>query len=68
MKPCSLIIWGIIKNSGLPILTGHKVAENKLVKMGKFDDFIEFETPEDDEILNIISIFTKFGIEASVGG
>ncbi len=50
------------------LLPYHKVAENKLVKMGKAEDFIEFETPNDDEISNIILIFNKYGIDASVGG
>ena len=50
------------------LLPYHKVAENKLVKMGRADDFIEFETPNDDEIAGIISAFNKYGINASVGG
>lgn len=50
------------------LLPYHKVAENKLVKMGKADDFVEFETPKEEEIFEAISIFKKYGIEASVGG
>jgi hypothetical protein len=36
--------------------------------MGKADDFVEFETPKEEEIFEAISIFKKYGIEASVGG
>ena len=50
------------------LLPYHKVAENKLVKLGRSDEFIEFEAPKDDEIQEIISMFKKYGIEASVGG
>ncbi len=50
------------------LLPYHKVAENKLVKLGKADDFIEFEALGDEEISNIISIFKKHGVNASVGG
>ena len=50
------------------LLPYHKVAENKLVKLGKADDFIEFDTPSDEEASEIISIFNKYGIKASVGG
>lgn len=50
------------------LLPYHKVAENKLVKLGKANDFIEFEPPNDEDISDIISIFKEYEIEASVGG
>jgi len=50
------------------LLPYHKVAENKLVKMGKSEDFIEFESPSNDLINSIISVFKKYDINASVGG
>ena len=50
------------------LLPYHSVAENKLVKLGKAADFVEFETPIGNEINNIISQFKSFGITASVGG
>ena len=50
------------------LLPYHKVAENKLVKLGKANAFIEFEPPSDEDISNIISIFKEYDIEASVGG
>jgi len=50
------------------LLPYHKVAENKLVKMGRANDFFEFETPNDHEISEIISTFKRYGIHASIGG
>ena len=50
------------------LLPYHKVAENKLVKLEKANDFIDFETPIDKEIIEVINLFEKFGINASVGG
>jgi pyruvate formate lyase activating enzyme len=50
------------------LLPYHKVAENKMVKLGIAKDFIEFEEPEENRIREIISIFNKFGIFAKVGG
>lgn len=50
------------------LLPYHSIAEHKLVKMGKYSDFIEFKTPSDNEIIEIISQFKNFGIIASVGG
>ena len=50
------------------LLLYHKVAENKLVKMGKADDFIEFEPPSNEEINKIVSLFIDRGINASIGG
>ena len=50
------------------LLPYHKVAENKMVKLGVPNDFIEFETPKDEEILDVISIFNDYGINAKIGG
>jgi len=50
------------------LLPYHKVAEHKLVKMGRFNEFIEFESPNDKEISEIISTFKSYGVEASIGG
>jgi len=50
------------------LLPYHKVAEHKLVKMGRANEFIEFEAPSDYDVQEIISTFDSFGISASVGG
>ena len=56
------------KRIKINLLPYHKVAENKLVKMGRAKDFIEFETPNNHEISEIILTFKKYGINASIGG
>ena len=50
------------------LLPYHEVAEHKLVKMGKANDFIEFEAPSDYEVQEIIATFASFGISVSIGG
>ena len=50
------------------LLPYHKVAEHKLVKMGRANEFIEFEAPSDYDVQEIIATFDSFGISASVGG
>ena len=50
------------------LLPYHKIAENKFKKLGVLNEFIEFETPRDNEIKEIISIFKSYGISASIGG
>lgn len=50
------------------LLPYHKVAENKMVKLGVAEDFIEFEEPSAAEMESIISLFAEYGIKASVGG
>lgn len=50
------------------LLPYHKVGKNKLVKMGKATDFLEFDAPNDKEVVDIISTFKKHRINASVGG
>lgn len=52
----------------ISLLPYHKVAENKMLKLGVPDDFIAFEEPNDDDLSKFISIFKTYGIEASVGG
>jgi hypothetical protein len=44
----------------------HKIAENKHVKLGASSKFIEFEAPNNDEKLKIISIFENYKIEATM--
>jgi len=56
------------ERSVVNLLPYHKIAENKLVKLGVGDDFIEFETPLENEISNIISIFKEYKITATIGG
>ncbi len=50
------------------LLPYHNIAENKHTKLGSSTNFVDFETPSNDEIKKAISIFTNYGIEASVGG
>jgi pyruvate formate lyase activating enzyme len=50
------------------LLPYHKIAENKHKKLGNLDGFIEFDTPDERKIEEIISIFKTYGIKASVGG
>lgn len=50
------------------LLPYHKVAEHKLAKMGRSNEFIEFESPNEEEITKIISTFKSYGVEASIGG
>ena len=48
------------------LLPYHKIAENKHVKLGASNKFIEFEAPNNDEKLKIISIFKNYKIEATM--
>ncbi|MDX1829545.1 MAG: glycyl-radical enzyme activating protein [Lutibacter sp.] len=50
------------------LLPYHKVAENKHVKLGDSNKFIEFESPNNDEVLKVISIFKNYEINATIGG
>lgn len=50
------------------LLPYHKVAENKMIKLGVADEFIEFEETSDKEISSIVSLFKEYNIEASIGG
>ena len=50
------------------LLPYHKVAENKMIKLGMPNDFIEFEEPNEERINSIISIFNDYGIKAKIGG
>ena len=50
------------------LLPYHKVAENKYKKLGTPEKFIEFEPPAEKRIAEIIEIFSRYGITASVGG
>ena len=50
------------------LLPYHNIAENKHTKLGNPTNFIDFETPSDDEIESVIAIFIKYGITASLGG
>ena len=50
------------------LLPYHKVAENKMLKLGIPEDFIEFEEPDGKRISEIISMFDSYGLFAKVGG
>ena len=50
------------------LLPYHNIAENKHSKLGEAGNFIDFETPSDEEIENIISRFSTYGIQATLGG
>jgi len=50
------------------LLPYHNIAENKHLKLGESDNFIDFETPTDEEIDDVISRFSTYGIEATLGG
>ncbi len=50
------------------ILAYHGIAENKHSKLGTSENFINFETPNEIEINNAISIFKSYGIVATLGG
>jgi pyruvate formate lyase activating enzyme len=50
------------------LLPYHKVAENKHLKLGNPKNFVEFDTPDENEIQGIISIFKNYNIKATVGG
>ena len=50
------------------LLPYHKVAENKMAKLGVPEDFIEFEEPSVSKIEETISIFNAYGIFAKEGG
>lgn len=50
------------------LLPYHKIAENKHIKLGASNKFIEFETLNNDEVLKIISIFKNYEINATIGG
>lgn len=57
-----------LNKTEMNLLPYHKVAENKMVKLGISDDFIEFDEPSETRIQSIISIFKEYGIFAKVGG
>ena len=50
------------------LLPYHPIAENKHLKLGNSTNFMSFETPSTNEIKEIISIFKKQGITATIGG
>mgnify|MGYP003624716120 CR=1 FL=1 len=50
------------------LLPYHNIAENKHMKLGNPANFIDFETPSEDEIQKVISIFQNYGIKATIGG
>lgn len=50
------------------LLPYHNIAENKHLKLGNSTNFMKFETPATIEIKEIISIFKKQGIIATIGG
>ena len=50
------------------LLPYHKVAENKHKKLGKPENFTEFEEPNSEEINEIVKIFKDYEIEVKIGG
>lgn len=48
------------------LLPYHKIAENKHVKLGTSNKFIEFEAPNNEESLKVISIFEDYKIAATI--
>ncbi len=50
------------------LLPYHKVAENKHKRLGKTENFIEFEEPDLGEINKIIKMLKDYKIEAKIGG
>ncbi len=50
------------------LLPYHSIAENKYKKLGDLGGFTSFEEPTDLQLSNMISVFNKYGIKASVGG
>lgn len=52
----------------LNLLLYHNIAENKYSKLGIKKKFVSFETPDENELINIISSFNTYGIDATIGG
>lgn len=50
------------------ILPYHNIAQNKLLKLGNSTNFITFKTPTTIEIKEVVSMFNKYGITATLGG
>lgn len=50
------------------LLSYHKIAENKYQKLGESEQFVDFESPSDAEIEDIIKQFKNYNIEATLGG
>jgi len=50
------------------LLPYHNIAENKHSKLGIKNKFVSFETPDENELINIISSFNTYGIDATIGG
>lgn len=50
------------------LLPYHNISENKHLKLGNSTNFMTFEVPTSIEIKEIISIFKKQGINATIGG
>ena len=57
-----------LNSAEVNLLPYHKVAENKMMKLGIPEEFIQFEKPNSERIKLIISIFKNYGISAKVGG
>jgi len=50
------------------LLPYHKIAQTKYLKLGRGEEFVALEEPDQDSIKRVIGIFGEYGIEASVGG
>lgn len=50
------------------LLPYHSIAQNKFIKLGKPRNFEKFQEPGKNTLFNIVSIFSQYGIVASIGG
>jgi pyruvate formate lyase activating enzyme len=57
-----------LKTTEVNLLPYHKIAENKMVKLGVADNFVEFSAPSEKRVFEIISLFESYDIFAKVGG
>lgn len=54
--------------SVINLLPYHNIAENKHLKLGEKSSFVEFTTPDEQEISRIVETFNSYGITATIGG
>jgi len=50
------------------LLPYHSIAQNKFIKLSKPENFEKFREPGKNTLFSIVSIFTQYGIVASIGG
>jgi pyruvate formate lyase activating enzyme len=54
--------------TSINLLPYHNIAQNKYLKLGDKNSFVQFEPPSEVEIQEIISTFKNYGILATIGG